>query len=357
MDGAGRELPFDLGPFAELPRACRTPELLAAAAAVDQAVAAAAREILAEVGEEEEAIPPERRPAHRWLRAFLAQRPIAEDPGARLAAELGPARLRPYTEAALALVERAARSYPAFLRGEVLGAQVLFAAEALPLWERYFSAANLTNHAINAQTAALAERTTRGRKGLRALEVGGGCGSSGALLLEVLGERVACYTYTDIAPALIARGRRTLRAVPTRAERTFRRLDIDRPPAEQGVPPGSVDLLCGVNVLHAARDLVRCLRSLREALAPGGTLVLGEAVRPRPDAALAIEFVFQLAEGFRRFTPVEGLRERGGFLWWEAWPELLRRAGFAAVETAPRDMSAALRALPSYSLCALAATP
>ena len=93
-------------------------------------------------------------------------------------------------------------------------------------------------------------------------------------------------------------------------------------------------------VRHAVRDIDASLRELRAVLRPGGRLVLGEAVKPQPDAPVPIELVFQLMPEFR------------GFLWHGDWIAALERAGFADVRVVP-DMGRVADVYPSYSLAAL----
>jgi SAM-dependent methyltransferase len=150
------------------------------------------------------------------------------------------------------------------------------------------------------------------------------------------------------------RGRKALAASFPDAALEFKRVDIDKPLTDQRIEPGSYDLIHAVNTLHVSRDLLASLQALREALAPGGVLVLGEATRPVPGQPIGFEFVFQLTEAFRRFQPIEGLREEPGFLGWEPWLGILERAGFKDPRTTP-DMRAALDAYPKHTICALVA--
>ena len=69
--------------------------------------------------------------------------------------------------------------------------------------------------------------------------------------------------------------------------------------AEAGVAPGAFALVHGVNTLHVANDLAFTLGEVRTALAPGGSLVISECVRPFPRQPVYVEFVFNLIEAFR----------------------------------------------------------
>jgi len=301
--------------------------------------------------------------AFHWLWRWLAaQELLIGDPGE----EINDVEPLPWSDDALAaavagldgragttfaLLEHVAAHYPAWLRGEVHGARVLFSRDALALWEGYFDNANLTCGAVNALTAWAAGQVQAG-DGLRVLEVGGGLASGALALLERLGPRVARYTFSEVAPVFLSRGEARLRAAHPRLDLQVARLDLNDPFAAQGIAPASQDLIVGVNTLHAVRDLVDTLARLRELLVPGGWLVLGESVRPEPKRPLAIELIFQLTREFQQAVAVPGLRDGGGFLPWASWPRLLEQAGFAAARCLP-DLEAVHASYPGYALAAV----
>lgn len=254
-----------------------------------------------------------------------------------------------------ALIEHVRASWPVWLRGQKDGKQVLFSRRALELWEGYFQGGNAPIAALNALGAHAAERALAGRTGLRALEVGGGLGSGAQALLRRLGPRLASYDCTELTPVLLPRGEARARsAAPPGLRMAARLLDLDQPLEPQGVAPGGLDLIWGVNTLHAARDLVASLRALRAGLAPGGALVLAECVLPAPGAALAPELVFRLSPQFHQALPEPGVRERGGFLDEPGWRAALQRAGFARVELVP-DLARAHAAYRPFAMAAIVA--
>jgi len=250
----------------------------------------------------------------------------------------------------LALIDHVVAHYPAWLRGEVEGRQVLFSREALGLWEAFFANANPVTLAVNALGAGVCATQITG-EGLAVLEVGGGCGGAAELLLRDLGERVGRYRFTDISPVLLSRGRKHLRASVPEREVEAGRLDLDQPLAGQGVEPSSFDLIYAVNTLHAVADLPRSLGELHAALRPGGTLALVESLPPRGPASVGLELVFQLAPGFLEVA--DPLRPHGGFLGWDVWRAALEQAGFQA-ECVP-DPAAAAAAYPNWAMGVLLA--
>jgi L-histidine Nalpha-methyltransferase len=243
---------------------------------------------------------------------------------------LDPASLPTYR-----LFEAAASTYPAFLRGETTGEAALFAPDRLELWTSYFSNVNPL-YAVNNTIAAEAVRARIPEGPGDVLELGGGLGSAAEALLEWLGpdRAPASYLFTELAPFFLNRARRQLSARFPGAL-AFRVLDMNRAFAEQGVEPGSRDLVYAVNTVHVARDLLSTLDEIRRTLRPGGWLVFGECLRPFDGVALYTEMVFQLLEAFRAPLLDPSLRPNGGFLTPEQWLGLLERAGFTDLELYP----------------------
>jgi SAM-dependent methyltransferase len=262
-----------------------------------------------------------------------------------------PACLPSYT-----LAETARRDYPAFLRGERSGEEILLAPRRLTLWTGYFSNDNPL-YAVNNRVGAAALGAWM-PAGATILELGGGLGSATAVVLEHLETtgRVGAvrYRFSELVLPFLRRAER-LRDRFAGADLTFEPLDMNRPFAEQGVAPETVNTVYAVNALHVAHDLLFTLGEIRRALPPGGQVVLAECVRPQPGQALYAEFVFNLMETFRapKLHPV--YRPNGGFLSAEQWSAALRAAGFRDVRVMP-DIARVRDVAPQFSVAAIAAT-
>jgi len=287
-------------------------------------------------------------PALGWLleRLVLAGRATRESNGRyRLAGslpapDLAAARAEglaaePSYAPAYALLDEAAALYPRVARGETDGESALF--RKLPLWFAYFSNQNGYYALNNRVTAkAVADRLAGGP----VLEVGAGLGSATEALLDALDERgtlgaLSTYLVTEPVPLFRRRAERTLRAARPGVPLAFTALDLNKPWAAQGVRPGTVQLVWGVNVFHLARDLDAALAEARAALAPGGWLVMGEALRPRRGEPVGAELPFQLLASFTDVALDPETRATPGFLTTEEWLGALARAGFAAPEVVP----------------------
>ena len=257
-----------------------------------------------------------------------------------------------------AVAEAAARDYPAFLRGERTGEEILLAPTRLPLWTRYFSNDNPL-YALNNHIGAAALETWMDAAPATILELGGGLGSGAAAALEHLSaagrlDAVEAYRFTELVGAFLRRAERVVdrcRGVPL----SFAGLDMDRPFGDQGVLPASVSIVYAVNTLHVAYDLAFTLAEIRHALRPGGRLIISECVRPRPGQTVYPEFVFNLMERFRAPRLHAEYRPNGGFLTPEQWISALHGAGFRDVRTLP-DIARIRDVVPDFDVAAIGAT-
>lgn len=269
---------------------------------------------------------------------YHARRPLREPELAELRAlGLG---IDPAMTPTLDLLDAAAAAYPAVAAGTTTGEHELFAAGRIALWLAYFSNRNPVYALNNLQTAVVAANLLTAVPGARVLEVGGGAGSFTFALLEELDRRgrlgeLGLYDFTEPSPFFRRRGERELRArypaLPLRA----RGLDVDLPFAAQGPADGPCDLAIGVNVLHAARDLVGALTRLREALRPGGWLVAGECLRLFPGQPVPADLVFQIFQSFTGVATDPEVRPAHGFLEPSTWHRAFSAAGFEQVEVVP----------------------
>jgi SAM-dependent methyltransferase len=278
------------------------------------------------------------------------------DPAPVLAEQQGhdPACLPSYTLAATA-----AADYPAFLRGERSGEDILFAPARLPLWVGYFSNDNPL-YAVNNRVGAVALESWMPPEATAILELGGGLGSGAAAALEHLAAvgrlgALRAYRFTELVPAFLRRGQRMLQQQrPDAAFLTFASLDMNRAFADQGVAPASVSVVYAVNTLHVAHDLAFTLGEIHRALEPDGHLIVSECIRPWPGQTAYPEFVFNLLKTFRAPRLHAGYRPNGGFLTPDQWAGALTTAGFVDVRVLP-DIARIREILPTFYVAALGA--
>jgi SAM-dependent methyltransferase len=227
-----------------------------------------------------------------------------------------------------------------FLSGQMTGEDILFSPAKLPLWFDYFSNDNLLYEINNRLGAEAVWRALPKSRPSTIVELGGGSGSAALALAERLARdaalgRIGRYIFTEIVPTFLRRAERSLRSRFRELPFEFARLDIDRDFAEQGVPPGTADVVYAVNTVHIAKDLHRTLGWIREALAPGGVAVFSECVRPFSGQPIYVEFVFNFLQNFTGVATDRQTRPNHGFLTPQNWRDALRAAGFESPEILP----------------------
>lgn len=264
-----------------------------------------------------------------------------------------PTALPSYTIASLA-----AEHYPAVLRGEMTGDSVLFGPDRIGIWFDYFSNDNPI-YAISNTIGAIACEAALPQGGGAILELGAGLGSGATALLSRLAAKgragdVSAYRFTELSIPFLRRGQKSLPAAFPETPWTFARLDMNKPFEAAGVAPGAYALVHGVNTLHVASDLAFTLREIRAALAPGGSVVISECVRPFPGQPVYVEFVFNLLAAFREPELVPGWRPNGGFLTPEQWTAALTTTGFGDVRIVP-DIAAIREFFPAFVVAAVVA--
>jgi SAM-dependent methyltransferase len=308
------------------------------------------------------------------LRELVAREVVEREPGDGAARfrlcgavpDLDPAPLREAQRAhdaawlpSYVLAETVARDYPAFLRGEATGEQILFSPARFRLWFEYFSNDNGL-YAVNNRVGAVAVEEWMPRPGV-ILELGGGLGSGAVALLERLASAgrladIETYWFTELVQVFLNRGERAVLArFPEPPPLRCTGLDMNRSFAEQGIAPGSVTVVYAVNTLHVAHDLGFTLGEVFAALEPGGRLIVSECVRPRPAQPIYAEFVFNLMEAFRAPRLHPEYRPNGGFLTPEQWSGAAVAAGFRDVRFLP-DIPGLRDEFPNFYVAAIGAT-
>ena len=226
---------------------------------------------------------------------------------------------------------------PYFTEGKS-GESLLFDLALFPLWLTYFRNENLGYFPNNLLTLlALREGLPEGAK---VLELGAGAGSFAQLVAkrgaaEGWLSRIAEYRFTDVAPAFLRRAQRDLKDTAPGLPIHFQALDLNLAMPTQGIEPGSLDTIVGINVLHVAQNLEATLKELRRCLKPGGRLVIGECIKPDLTRPVYIEFLFTFIRSFTEVQLDPQWRPAYGFLDPDSWDKALRHAGFTNVDFIP----------------------
>ncbi len=226
-----------------------------------------------------------------------------------------------------ALFERCLEHLPDVMQGRCDPLEILFptdeAASALQLYTESVGAKAL-NYLTAEVVAQIQSQLPEGR-GLKILEVGAGTGATTEAVLKRTRSRRLAYAFTDISSHFFAAAKQQFSQYPIS---TYKTLDIESAPADQGFERESFNIIIAANVLHATSDLQRSLRHVRELLKPEGALLLVEGTR----RVRWLDFVFGMTPGWWAFRDYD-LRPDYPLISPEQWNEVLHQAGFGLVET------------------------
>ncbi len=230
----------------------------------------------------------------------------------------------------LALTISCGRALDDVLRGRTDPLQLLFSPTAFATTERLYTASPgaRTYNTLVARAIRLAlERRPPGRR-VRILEIGAGTGGTTAAILPELPADAVEYVFTDVSPAFTARAAETF----TAPFLSFRTLDIERDPDQQGFAGERFDIVLAANVLHATRDLRQTLAHVGQLLEAHGLVMLLEGTARQR----WVDLTFGLTEGWWRFTDVD-LRPTHALLRAEQWLGLFEASGLVEASAVPSD--------------------
>ncbi|KAF8419074.1 putative polyketide synthase [Tirmania nivea] len=169
------------------------------------------------------------------------------------------------------------------------------------------------------------------RPDISILEIGAGTGGTTLPIMQVLGggntqkpRSFSHYTFTDISSGFFVKAKDNLK--PWGDLVTFKTLDIEVDPKEQGFEYQQYDVIIAANVLHATSNMRQTLAHVKKLLKPGGRLLLQEITHP----PLCGSIVFGTLSGWWR-GELDG-REWTPTLTDEQWKTLLQETGFSGLD-------------------------
>jgi acyl transferase domain-containing protein/enoyl-CoA hydratase/carnithine racemase/acyl carrier protein/SAM-dependent methyltransferase len=222
------------------------------------------------------------------------------------------------------LLETCLAALPEVLAGTRNATEVLFPRGSTALVGPIYRGQAAADHYSRLMAAEVAEalRRIRGRPA-SLLEVGAGTGGSTAFVLEACSatEPAPRYLYTDVSTAFLRHGEQRFAASFPFV--SFRTLDVERDPVEQGVEPESQDVVLAANVLHATASVEQTLHHLGRLLRPGGLLLVNEVTR----ASDFLTCTFGLTAGWWRARDPERRLPHSPLLSPVQWREAMVAAG------------------------------
>ncbi|KAI0199877.1 putative polyketide synthase [Astrocystis sublimbata] len=160
------------------------------------------------------------------------------------------------------------------------------------------------------------------------IEIGAGTGGATKAILDDINQRFDSYTYTDISAAFFENA--SSHFSETSRKMSFKVLDVESDPVEQGFLEGTYDLAVAFFVLHATRDIEAALIHIRRLLRPGGFLVVGEGLEGQNQIASS-GFIFGTLPGWWLGAGKDG-RDLSPHISPKEWDALLRKTGFSGLD-------------------------
>lgn len=220
------------------------------------------------------------------------------------------------------MIARLGSHLPAMLRREIEPLGLMMEDQLL---SRYYVDALKWNRS-NAQASELVKLCAHDNPRSRILEIGGGTGSCTQLIMDALGDNmpIESYDFTDVSAGWFEAARERFAA--NQDVMTFRKLDIEGEPEDQGFELNSYDVIVACQVLHATKNMKRTLRNVYKLLKPGGRLIMVETTQDQLDLC----FFAGLLPGW--WLSEEPERRWSPNLTLDFWQTTLASSGFNGVE-------------------------
>ena len=182
----------------------------------------------------------------------------------------------------------------------------------------------------------------------KVLEIGTGKGLCAQAVLGALADNFTSYTCTDITSTHFD-DVRSLFADAQTDKMTFKTLDLEESPTDQGFAAGYYDMIVASNALHDTPELAEMLKHIRSLLRPGGYLAFLE---PTKGESLTLALGGCLRPGW--FAGIEESRQHSPLAAQKTWDSALREAGFTGIDTTTPEENRF--AVPFSVMCSRATT-
>lgn len=240
-----------------------------------------------------------------WLDASLA---IEKDLLARVAA----------SSIDGALLCRLGESLIPIMKGLINAEEILTKDDLLAVLETYGLGRPESHTQLSSYIGLLAHRSP----GMKILEIGVQNGAITETILKVLGEDTEStpwfksYTCTDADQTFLDNA--SAKFAAWSAYLTFKKLNIEQEPVQQGLQAGEYDLIVASNLTRTTSSIEAAVKNVRTLLKPGGRLILGEITQE----SLRFPMIFGTVDR-KATTPI--LTE-------EKWDEAFKSHGFNGID-------------------------
>lgn len=179
------------------------------------------------------------------------------------------------------LVESMLKVLPAVLTGQKSPTDILLSQnQNLSKSQNGTERNSDNNQLLVAYVQSLAKSCQKEGRKLRILEIGAGTGETSISVFEALApfqSSVAEYCYTDTSRDFLIQAEERFGA--TVPYLNYQLLNIEQPPASQGIATGYYDVVIAANALHATSNIRRTLSNTKALLKAKGLLLLNEMVK------------------------------------------------------------------------------
>lgn len=167
---------------------------------------------------------------------------------------------------------------PQIFQKEVDPLSIMFTQDML---ERYYSSYLSLQKGYAICSRWVGQYLSHQNPAMNILEIGAGTGSTTLPLLQSLGTqdglppRFGHFLFTDVSAGFFERAKERLNTWGSWI--TYKTLDIEKNPVEQGFEEASFDLAVASNVLHVTANMDNTLRNARKLLKNGGRIIILES--------------------------------------------------------------------------------